>query len=360
MKLCMPASLALFTLATAAIASPLKPEWVASDAEWVIHVDLDAAHASSVGKAVLTQIESAIDASEEFEAKMILAMAKQVKGVTLYGVEESDEEGVVIVTATKDLDEAIQALPGLTKNYQKVIEDSRTIHSFEADDDETWFIYQRPDTDPNRRVLLVAQKLERLMHGISAMEAGKPGAALAKPLQGAGPRAGAVFFVSASAIPGIEEEGAASAVFRGATSLRAEAGEAAGQVFAEARLDTGNVENALNAAQVAQGLMALGRIAASSDPMLKPGIDILQNVKIGSQGQIVTMDFTYDAEQLTEMAENFLEIAAKLDDGGHEEHDEDDRHVKVRVKSKKSAVEEEGEGDDAEAQPAKSKGTNNQ
>ncbi len=331
---------ALVSAAGVALAGPIEPRWVAPDATWVVHADFEAMHASQIGKEILDHIRVEIQEEKDgMESRFVLALINEVKGVTIYGQGDDEDQGIIIINATKDLDEAVNALPALSPHYKKITEQNRTIHSIKdgEDADDEWFIYQRPDTNPDRRVLLMAHTMERLMHGITAME-GAGVAEPAKPLRDAMPRAGSVVFISASEIPGMDDDDEAARVLKDAQSVRVEMGELSGKAFGSLRLDAGTLQNATDTAQVIQGLIALGRMAAGSDPVLKPMVKLANNIKVGTEGGVISVDFAADAEQVKEALRHIESIVEK---------DEDSVSVKAGVK-------EDGDedADDEPSQPA--------
>ncbi|HVZ94613.1 MAG TPA: hypothetical protein VG797_08885 [Phycisphaerales bacterium] len=319
-------------------AAPLQSNWVAGDATWVVHLDVEAVHASTVGKAFVDHVREHLEHEDDNGARFVASLIREVKGVTLFGSGDDEEDGVIIVSATKDLDEAVNALPAIADNYRKIVENNRTFHSF-GEDDEQWYVYQRPDDNPDRRVLLIAHKMERLTHGIVNME-GAGANPPAAPLRDVAPRPGTVLFVSASDLAPIRKhhDEQASRILGGANSLLVNAGEYEGKVFASLRLDCDTAQEAADSAQVVQGLLALGRIVLGSEKELGPLLKALAAVRVAPNGNSMTMDFSYDAAALSDLIAHFGEIAEELHGHGHHDHDDDlkadDDMVKIEKKIK--------------------------
>lgn len=302
------------TLAAPVLAGPIEPNWVAPDATWIVHADLEAMHASTIGREAFRHVRAALQEEDLMEAKFVAALLNEVKGVTIYGTTDDEEDGIVIVSASKNLDEAINALPAVAAEYRKITEKDRTFHAFKEGGEE-WLVYQRPDPDPERRVVLLARKMDRLAQGIAAIEAGAK--APAAPLREAPPRAGTAFFVSATKLPGLDDEDDPPArILQNAKGIRLEAGENAGQVFFSLRLDTDSRQEAADTAQVVQGFVALGRLAAGSDPVLQSLNDLLNAVKIGATEHGMTLDFSFDAARLRDLAEDKIGAFIDADEEG--------------------------------------------
>ena len=97
-----------------ATAGPLNKDWVAADAQWVIHVDVAALLDSTIGSFLLEhgeQFALDLDDLDDFKRETGLDPRTDLKSVTLYGSgDEPGEDGVIVAVTNDQVDEAIELL----------------------------------------------------------------------------------------------------------------------------------------------------------------------------------------------------------------------------------------------------------
>ena len=91
-----------------ATAGSLDLDAVSADATWLVHVDVERFVDSTLGRFVIENSEALdIDVNElrEMEEQLAINLWEDVMSVTLYGVGEDDDEGVVVAVTNHQIDE---------------------------------------------------------------------------------------------------------------------------------------------------------------------------------------------------------------------------------------------------------------
>jgi hypothetical protein len=312
---------------------PLRPEWVASDATWVVHVDAEALATSDLGVAALAHgAMIAHDELDELRQELGIDVTKDIFGVTAFGVDEDDSTFSVILEATTVIDQLLAKAPEqMGAAYSNITEGDKTIHKW-SEDGEDFFAYVKNSATPDRRLVLVSMDLLRLRDGMMRLEAKAPGANVAAPLAAVRPGAGSILFLSASELPGMHDnDGPAAAMMQNAKGLIVDVGETNGQFTVRAEVDTGDVENATNLLSMAQGLIAMGRMAGASEPDAKQLLPLLNALALTADGAKLRLKFEHNSESLIGLME-LMEEHHKGHHDHHHDHDAGDEEVEVEVK----------------------------
>lgn len=316
-------------LTGAAAAGPLRPEWVSPDATWVVHIDAEAAMRTELGQCLLDlgggELRTEIGTLRD---EIGIDPFTDVFSVTAFAAGEDDSTVGIIVEATTVVDDLLQRANEFGEQYRSFTEGDKTIHTWQ-DDDKTVYAYVKNSAAPDRRLVLVSMDLLRLRSGMLRLEARGMGAEVPAPLENARPSAGSFLFVSASEMPGIEESDAPPLTLLMQNAKRAllDVGEAAGRFTARASLDTGNAQAAQDAVAMFQGFVAMGRMAASSEPDIQSMLPLLNGLNVSAADGTLLVRFEYDSASLMEMARS---MHAKE----HGANDDGERDVEVKVKKK--------------------------
>jgi hypothetical protein len=310
---------AVVLCAGTAQAGPLRPELVAPEATWLVHVDVEGIIASALGREIMAHHEGHGDVQDviaEIHGELGLDPTKDVKSVTAFGVDADDEEAVVLIDATEAVDQAMKKLPE-QPGYKTIVEGQQTIHSW-TEGDDTQYVYVGPGAGAGDRLVLVSQDLEQVKSSMMRLIARGNGGKAVAALAGGGPKAGSLLFVSAGDLAALGDHGheEASEIIKYAKSLRVDVGETAGKLFVDGVLVTPDAEAANNMSQVVAGLMALGRMAAAGEPQAKPALGLFDALKFQAEGASVKFQFSYDVQAL-------LQTLSALDDDGDDDADDD-------------------------------------
>ncbi len=320
--------------AATSLAGPLRPEHVGAHATWVVHFDVEGLMASSVGPFLTKEAPFEGDDFDELRALGIDPI-KDIKSLTAYGADDNGEDATGILESTEAIDEALAKISVEADDYKKITEGDMVIHSW-TDGDESWYVYTKPGREPGRRIAVLAGSLERLRAAALTLERG--GAAQARCLKEARPRAGSIFFVSASQIPAIaKEEEEVSRVLKFARAVVLDVGEEGQNLYTDLALDTDGQESATTLMQMAIGLKAFAQVACAGEPEAAGLCKFIEAIKVATEGVRVRVSFSIDVKALAEIA---AQIEAMDDDGGddadkdEDENDDDDDAVIIDEQKK--------------------------
>ncbi len=291
----------------AASAGPLDKRFVGAEATWVIHVDLEAALASTVGKLVLED-EEALKGLRELKSEFGIDFRNDVKGVTLWGREAEGEDAVVVVHATAVVDEVLEHFreeAGLEEIEAGGYELLRC-----SDGDESCFAHVRRTRHGDDRIVFISRSEKDLVRGLEVADGDEPSAAGAGAIIRDDPGEGAFVFVSIPEIGTLVPEEALEDVpwaFKMIQGLRVEAGEHDGELFAEAAVTAESSEDALTVSQAATGGIAFCKMLAGTNPEMAEAMKFADKLKIASKDRTVTFSLRCDAGQVREMIEQIRE-----------------------------------------------------
>lgn len=317
-------------------AEALHPQFVTSNATWVIHLDLDAAKSSTLARSLLEGDVGAeiMQGMSEVQQAIGINPLTDLHGITIFGETEAEDEALVLVSTTSAIDAPLAKIQMLVENYAAVQEGDRTIHSWKQDDEQV-YAYARPGTGPDDRLVLFSGNLDELKKGMLHME--RPvGAAPAPVLGRAQPQPGSIVFMVADTLPNFEHDDDAAAILKFARTITFDAGEAAGQLFVEGLVSTDTPGDASNVVQVAQGIMALGRMAVATDPDLRPFAKLLDACRISADGATLHASFRFDSRELAQIAAQLEAMDRMSDHDDDQDDDDDDDGVKVNIEKKRS------------------------
>jgi hypothetical protein len=293
------------------------PERVLPDSTWVVHVNVEGIVGSNLGRALLGSrigMEIRADIAEDAMAEIGIDPLRDLRGVTLFGRGDEEDEAVVLVSGTQAIDAPLARLPELVENYSEIREGTRVVHSW--DDDNAggrMHAYAAPGV-ADERVVLLSGNIDSLRAGIIRLEAG--GAEVAPALRDCRPGPGSQVFISAQEIPADIGEGAeASMLFRFARAVTFDKGEQGQETYATARITTASPEDAAMMLQAVQGMLAIGRMVASSEPDLQPLLRIADACRGSTEGRDVTLSVRVETGALVRSLE-------ELDAAEHREHAE--------------------------------------
>ncbi len=325
---------------------PLETRIVDGEARWVIHVDVEAALRSAVGRSILTDHRSpAAEGLETLRWRLGISAVNDVKGVTVFGRGECGDPGTIVVDMTAAADGLNTSLPAANlPGYERVEPglDGQVVHSWKAEGERV-FAMVAPGAPwgvevPEGRLLILGPSLERLervlrmrsgalaatgpgenlpdlvpdQHAIvfvSAVDLGafQPSAMLSQKARGLtlniGERAGPVGLVGADGTVA----GAVSGPIGGPSPLRDAAGampapEADGPWFyATARLTTEDEAAAKKASTLIRGVVGVLMQTTESDPRAEHLRAGLSRIRVEALGESVHVTMTEPVAEITSL-----------------------------------------------------------
>lgn len=295
-----------------ALAGPVNKSWIAADATWYVHVDSEAAIASSLGQYVVTNRgRLGLEGMDGLRALGIDPF-KDVKGVTIYDTDGDPDHAVVIASTTSAIEQLVDMLKSDPATRTMSV-DGQSIVAFD-DKGKTQYWHVRPGEAPDMRVVFISDDWKIVTDAIKVVDGGTtslsrvgPGSPLAGD-----PASGSILFIRAAELPAPVKNNPdpnASALLGLVGGVQLDVGERDGEIYGETLLFTSSGEDAANMSQVAQGLLALGRMITRDNPDLAPISNVLGATKIEPHDRQLRVNFRYQSKKVVEALESM--IAAK-------------------------------------------------
>ncbi len=292
-----------------ASAGPLDPALVDGRSKWVVHMDMEAARASSVG--------AYLDATPEPDATAMLAQvqaqfgidpSKDVLGITVFGGEPTERDGVAVVEMTAAADALSASLPaaGFPDFAPVVFADSTGLTEGSAwrwrMDGRTWFVGRVNAGD--RRLVLLAPSEARLSDSMRRV-LDRTGSLASSAVSA--PERGSILFVSARGLGEASEFRPNAAVFKLAEDIFVDvretgSGEGGGTLNATVRVETRSGEAAVQMQQMLQGVLAFSTLAAADDAELAKQMRAwTSSLQMTTEGKTFTLRMAQRSEDLIRM-----------------------------------------------------------
>jgi hypothetical protein len=290
--------LALLSFLTArpAVAGPPNPKHVAADAKWYLHLDVEAAKQTVLYNAVLDAIKATYPLEETVsQLKQFIGVnpLTDISGVTVYNTSFEKDVAAVIIYATVDQTLLTNAL-AQNRDYKETPYGQHTILSWTDNNDgkhKTGCFFANG-------IVVMADKEATLKMAIDVLDGAKPaGSPLVKT-----PAAGT--FLSASADLAQADDKNVSQLLSNSEAATASATETDGKLTISINLTAKNEQTAAQIRKMADGLQALGMLAASHD--LPTAAELIKQVQITGEGTKLTATFSHDSKTL-------LQTLQKLD-----------------------------------------------
>lgn len=292
-------------------AGPLEQSQVGSDANWVVHVDVEAALRSALGRFLIDRntegFESAMSA---FKSSLGLDPSTDLQGLTIYGAQNADDAvGIIIDNGNiTDFFDRVASMPGHRVETLKAAGQSGEIHSWTAAG-RRCFAAARPH-GPRSRIAVFSPSRDRLLTALGVLDRRLPNltastcVALKRP-----PREGTILFAAARRIDTIAGPALSSAVATRAQSARLEIGETAAsanpdhaEVFVDARITARSPQAASEIRSALQGAVSA---AERKLPASSPLPVVLTSLAIDLDGDDVVVTARRAAREIAAAVSDF-------------------------------------------------------
>ncbi len=292
--------------AAVALAGPLNKAWVPKDAKWVVHVDVETAMGSTVGKCVVEhQKDLDLEPLNQFNKYTGLDAFKDIKGITLYSQSIEADGGVVVAVGTAKIEECVNRLAAQDKTMHKVVEkDGRVVYRWSERGVEKFGSLRT--VGESDRMLIVCGTQPELDLAIAVVE-GKTDTAekIAEGSLAVKPRTGSMVFV---AVRGLDESGTGAAtkgpkMLRTAREFNADIGEDSEGMYGDMKLKAATAKDAKTTADYLQGMLAFGKMIVGGDPETKQLSEMMDSVSFAAHENELTAKFRVKREQLTALVE---------------------------------------------------------
>ncbi|MFG0275210.1 MAG: hypothetical protein ACF8QF_09145 [Phycisphaerales bacterium] len=297
------ASLALTPMP--AEAGPLNLRHVGADAQFVVHIDMEAMRESEAGRSLLGIItQVADDAFDDIEDELGIDPRSNIDDATIYGASDDEGDLVIIVHGNGEL---ADALDRARKEIEDIDSDRARGVEYEMWDagDETLYVFEA--SRRGETTVVIAFDEDRLVDAVRVLAGeddglrGDAADAFGEPLRNA------FLFVSVAGDMGLDEFGQASDMLRLTDRVIVQVG---GDESLDMSLDltADSHDDAKNLMGLLQGAVAVARIAASQQDFgTREERDALlalaDGMQFESDGRRVRISASFDPDWLAEMIE---------------------------------------------------------
>jgi hypothetical protein len=321
---------------------PLDVRMVDGEAQWLIHVDVEAALKTAVGRSVLADHRSpAADALESLRWRMGVSAVNDVRGVTVFGRSECGDPGTILVDMTGAADGLNTSIPAANlPGYERaeISPGGAPLHSWNAEGERVYAMVAPGSAEvPEGRLLILAPSRERVERVLEVRSGTRASAAMGTNLPNLTPDAQAIVFVSAidldafqpsaalsqkvrgltinigeraspagiMAQPAITAATSQDSLGKGATSVPAASGvvpspDVEGPWFyATARLTTADASAASKASTLIRGVVGVLMQATESDPRAQHLRAGLSRIRVETLGESVHVTMTEPVAEIT-------------------------------------------------------------
>jgi hypothetical protein len=252
------------------LAAPLQRADVAADPGLVLHLDFDAVRSTTVGKALLDQLNKSDinDQLSAFSAIFSFDPRTQLHGLTVYTTAKTPQEGVLLIYAEFDSNRVLN-LGKLAPGFHTLTNGSHLIH--------TWLDEKESAKSGNQSHIFAAIQGNRLILGkgeqpvadaLDVMDGISPNLAADKSMPELDAASGDFLQAMVRKFDFAGKDPNA-AIFKMSKSLRLRAGEAHDQLSATLKVEAADTNVATQMYSVAQGLVALLKIQQDQPDALK-------------------------------------------------------------------------------------------
>ncbi len=276
-----------------AFGGPLNKKLVGAEATWVMHVDVEAAVASSIGKLIAEDVDGKAGIREVRE-QCGVDLLKDVKGITIWGVEGAEEDGVAVIHTTAVVDGLLEKYRG--EGIEEVEEGGYELLKWD-EGGEAHYGHIRKTRRGDDRMVFIARRAGDVVRSLEVADGDAPSAASGDAVIKDTPGENAIVFISvpeiAVLIPGEAAE-VMPAFFGKISGVRFEAGERAGELFADGAVTAATSEDATTVQQAALGALAMCKMACVEDA--KEFIKFADAIKISAQERTVKFSVRCDVD----------------------------------------------------------------
>ena len=277
-------------------AEPLNPAHVADNAQWVVHVDVDALHASTLAdKARKKVLEMHIDAQSHMDRlreKIGMDPGKDLHGLTAYGKEHGKPAGVLMVQAKFDqkrlLDMAEKAPDHKVVKYQ-----SYDLHSWTArghgQSRTVWGAFYKSD------LLVFASGIDELTSALDVLDGKKPSLAGKTSTLAAKTPADAILVIRGVGLADAKLPHHA-AVVKQIESFDIAIGESHAEVFGDVAVVAKSDKAAANIEKVIEGGCAMAWLQYGGNEAFPA--KLFDAVKVSASGSTVTIQWRVSADEV--------------------------------------------------------------
>lgn len=295
-------------------AAPFDPAIVASDAAWVVHVDVEAALASKLGGALVGHALSQEDNRQHLDMlKMQFGIdaLSDLHSVTLYGSNAEDpEEAVVLIAGSANIAAALDKAAAESKGEIVKTPRGYSLHDGEA----SAIVFEGRG---GRTLLVLSQDDDMVDQGArvvsgEAQNLGDANWGSLRPVNTAG--AIAIVSVSSAFAQAFDDDAPPlQMLLNGSDGVSVVVAERGANAVVEVALTSQNEQQAQGLAGMVQGFVGMahgmmqmkgGAHGKHNFEEFKQFADILNGINVSAEGRDLSLSITYDVDRLLQLIEH--------------------------------------------------------
>jgi hypothetical protein len=290
-------------------AAPLKRADVMSDPGFVLHIDFDGLRATSVGKAILADLQDPdIDSKlQAIQSIFSFDPRTQLHGATVYSTSRTPPEGVLIVYAEFDSNRVV-ALGNFAHGYETITNGSYLIHTWiddkaKTNDEDSAHIFA---AIKDNRIILSKSEFS-IVTALDVLSGNAPnlGAGKELPELGDGGKGNVVQAIVHKFE--FDNKGPNAAIFKMSKIVHFELGETDDKIAATLSFEAKDTDTATQISAIAQGLIALLKIQQGNPDLLK----VANAVSIHQDGAVVTANASMAVKDMNDLIKHRVTDAEK-------------------------------------------------
>jgi len=286
-------------------APPALPEipcsWVSADAQWVLHLDMQAAVASTLVSR-LGELPWQTELPTELRGRLGLDLRTDVQTLTAYGEQDDPQTFVLLVQGGKALDGALEKLAALVP-HERQEQGGMPIDRWQPEEGEDPFysyLARRPDSE--QRVLVLGLSAATVSSGLATLQGRSDHLSPEQARAALSLSPGAFLCVVVrDGLAALAEHGPDSQMTELVETLAVEAGEEAQQAFVRVSVGTRDASDAQKIGSVLQGATALLSLMAQSDEGARDLQPLLSGLSVKCEGARVMVRLQHDSAALADL-----------------------------------------------------------
>jgi hypothetical protein len=313
----IPFSAPLMTLAPLSLNAALDQKIVGAEAQWVVHLDLNAMRDTAIGKEIIAQAMSAqAKALQQKNLPVQIDIPKLISSIgslTAYGTNLTQDpdrvDGTLIIQGTTELRAILESvvIQANIAEPEKVAQLSEMPFDAYSLDKQVLIAF------PKEPMILVSKSKAQLLTAHKVFRGEAPSLAKAKksPITQLVHSQTGSFVLASSVVPSAEffpKDVPQARILQMAKSASVELGEANQRTFAHVKLQAASDDMADKLMKILQGLTAMASFAETDDKHLR---EFLQSVSVTREKNTVTLHLAYASERLLRMLEQMRQAQSR-------------------------------------------------
>lgn len=284
-------------ISAGAFAADFNPNYVSSEAEWVMHVNFASGRETLMGEFVLSKMNEGharvkLDKARE---RYNIDLRSDFDSMTLYGAYTEDESMVSLIQGSFDQQAIVNAM-SKADGYSSKAAGNVVLHSIQRKQEDcgNGAIYTAFTEDG---ILVSASSEELALEALAVIDGARPNIANNAVLNLANHASGSIM---KAAIDVVDSEGipAKAAMLKRSQNMAFSMREVDNSMVCTTVLTAVDAETALNIDAISRGMLAMMYLKSSEQPEL---VRIANSIKINTEGNEVRIEMTLPIDELIDL-----------------------------------------------------------